>query len=49
MGIEDRIRNMLGNKNPDKDILERIQIILLRETNNHIPLNYIKDIADKKI
>ena len=42
--IDDRIRHLLkDNKNPDKDVLEKIQFILLMDTNNQIPLNYIKE------
>ncbi len=42
--IDDRIKQLLkGDKNPDKDVLEKIQFILLMDTNNQIPLNYIKE------
>jgi hypothetical protein len=44
--IEDRIINMLkGNKNPDNDILEKIKLTLLWDTDQNIPLNFIRDVA----
>lgn len=44
--IEDKISKLLeGNKKPNNDVLKKIQNVLLWDTNNNIPLNFIKDIA----
>lgn len=44
--IDDIIINMLkGNNNPKKDIVEKIQLILLMDTNNQVPSDYIKEVA----
>ena len=44
--IEDKISILLeGNRNPNKDVLEKIQLTLLWDTNQNIPSNFIKDVA----
>lgn len=44
--IEKRINTLLeGDKNPDETLLKRIQMILLWDTNQNIPLTTIKECA----
>ena len=46
MSIEDRISNMLeGNKTPDAELVKRIQTMLLYDTNQNVPSNFIKEVA----
>ncbi len=44
--IEDKINILLGEQKPEKDVLERIQSTLLWDTNQNVPLDYIKDIIE---
>ena len=44
--IEDRIINILdGNSNPDREVIERIQMMLLFDCNQNVGSNYIQEIA----
>lgn len=44
--IEDRIINILeGNTNPDREVINRIQMMLLYDCNQNVPSNYIQEVA----
>jgi len=44
--INDRIINILdGNTNPDREVIQRIQMLLLYDCNQNVGSNYIQEIA----
>lgn len=44
--IKDRIINILdGNTNPDREVIERIQMMLLYDCNQNVGSNFIQEIA----
>jgi len=46
MSLDERIINILeGNTNPDREVIERIQMMLLYDCNQNVPSNYIQEVA----
>jgi hypothetical protein len=47
--IEDKIINILeGNTNPNKEIINRIQMLLLYDCNQNVGSKFIQEIANGK-
>lgn len=44
--LDDKIINILeGERNPTKDIVQKIQLMLLYDCNQNVPSNYILEVA----